>query len=134
MKGKPWTPKQDALLRERYPDARRRAALPRLLGRTACAVRQRASDLGLGKPRGKPWTAPEDYLLSRALLPEGRTYGEAARRWRRLELDRTGQEPAAGTRAGPWTGHEDQLLMRLRRPPGRSWAQAAGRARTLGME
>ena len=133
MKGKPWTEEQDALLRERYPDPNRRAALPRLLARTPCAVRQRAHDLGLARPRAR-WTPAEDHLLTRALLPEGRTFGEAARRWRALELARTGQEPAPGARAGIWEAHEDILLMRLYRPPGRSWAQAAGRARTLGME
>lgn len=134
MKRRPWLPADDALLRERYPDARRRAALPRLLGRTPCAVRQHASDLGLCREPAPAWTPAESYLLGRALLPEGRTYGEAARQWRRLERARTGQEPAKGSRSGRWAAHEDVLLMRLRRPPGRSWDQCAGRARTLGME
>lgn len=48
MNGRPWTPDEDALLRERYPDCST-ADLAQDLGRTPCATFNRAYQLGLTK-------------------------------------------------------------------------------------
>ena len=67
-----WSFEEDALLRDLYPSTRT-SALPRRLGRSASAIKNRVAALHLRKhpdvSMRRPWTRAEDRLL-RKLYPE----------------------------------------------------------------
>ena len=59
----PWSSEQDALMKQRYPSEGVSEVLVGLLGRTTRAVRKRAHDLGLTRPRSPIWTKEEIEIM-----------------------------------------------------------------------
>ena len=101
---RPWTTREEALLRRHY-GTRAGADIAALLGRSVPAVRMRARDLGIAA-RAPRWTAAEDAVL-RAEHARGRGYPARvaarlgrSRRAVKQRRRRLGLEPAAPD-AGP---------------------------------
>lgn len=62
--GPPWSPHEDAILREGYPKGGSLPLAKELQGRTLAAIRLRAAKLGLRSVKAyKRWTSNEDRLL-----------------------------------------------------------------------
>lgn len=127
---RPWTAREDELLRAVYQDPRKRTMLARMLGRSQAAIRMRASAMGIAGEPSAPWLPWEDSALMRGILPAGRTWTAGACRARRLGI----KEPEP-RKKGPFSAAEDlQLLGGRTKPKGRSWDATLKAVQRLGIE
>lgn len=92
MKPRPWTPSDDAILREHYGQMRL-DALSILLDRTECAIKTRAQRLGLGQRQF--WTQEEDARFI-AEYPHSTDTADLARRMGRTEKALYGRAKTLG--------------------------------------
>ena len=129
--GAPWTPEEEAVLREAYPSGGIRAASGRLPGRSPSAVAAHANKLGVRGPhsRGRAWSRDERAVMydayaelgAEGLRASGRLPGRSVSAIhacaKRLRLRYTPGERPAPAVVGPdeavarlWTAREDRAV------------------------
>lgn len=104
-----WTPAEDVLLGTKSD-----AALAKILGRTAGAIRSRRTALGiaLSDPKNRPWTREEDRILGS--VPDRTAARLLGRSERAVQLRRqVVGKPGLQAAARRWTPEEDALLGKL---------------------
>ena len=115
----PWSPAEDAIVRDGYADGMTCAAIARALpGRSPTSVAARARRLGLSD-YARRWSAADDARLTRLTRAKTpllkvaralvRTPEAVRRRCRRLGLEPP-PAPQAARSGKPWTASEDALL------------------------
>jgi len=111
----PWTPEEDALLQEHYPQGGPEAVWAAGVNRTHGSIGYRAHILGTRTRRRNAWTPEEDQLLQHH-YPHGGTEAVQAAGVERTNNAIQSRANKAGltriTRDDSWTNHEDQLVRR----------------------
>lgn len=83
-----WTPVENDLIRQLYPDGGTDACAKVIPNRTAVAIQNQATKLGIGHSRRKLWTDEERAELHRT-FPQGQSVCMAAlpgRKWKAIQM------------------------------------------------
>lgn len=104
-----WTPREDETLRKCYRERLSRKVISERLGRSVQAIGCRASDLGLSRPCGKPWSQADSDAIAKqwkdgsptAIGVElNRSINAVVGKAYRMGLEPKKKSPRAGSRRG----------------------------------